>query len=371
MSNVPQPDPYGAIPPDAPPIEVQLEEAKAIGNALRHRFLHTSRILVELISEAGKVQAGKQYGCDRCIPCTVHTSRLIDRWLTEVSWPDKDPAFLSLTHFVGFPRALVRIVEACLRNMAPTEEGGDGRCYHDTAREDVLVTRLAELCDWADHQYTERMQSFLPFARVAAALEYLTPSLSKSLGHHGNWPPIEKKIESLLQKTGNVEGYLGHGKYFETRWIGYDHEEEHPAEKRIEGGGYLRRRVATDEPEPEPWYVIDFSKTHIYAVVNEPVYGDAPLRNWEFFPTQRELPFTVDLMAEQRKDENIPVAVKEGSLKRGCGRYYQLLRICDIKPNYYYLALCASFLSKHADLAGERLVDTYDWPKPPILSEHI
>jgi serine/threonine protein kinase len=335
-------------------------------DATEQRLKDTTKILLNLIALEGDIPGHKTCGCERCSSCTIRVSGLVDEWLQKTQYKNTDLALAQLGKFVGFPRALVRVVLACQRAIQSAKPADADQA------EGVLVAQIEGLCKEADHRYTEgRKDFFLSFSRVVRALDLLLPDLELGvLGKSPEWDKIKKRIETLKDRSTYVEGNMVKSDFSEDRWLD-PRQKTRTGMKRVEGGGYLRAAALPNMPDAEPAYVIDFSKEHILVVTKDHISGDQT--GCEFFPTQRELPFCVDIRPVEhgkRASELIQSTVKADSKLHKCGEHYQLLEILRIEPRYYYLALCARSLSKHDSVAGDRLVHTHDWPKPPAFTEH-
>ena len=329
--------------------------------AIEQRLNDTTKILLELIALEGDISEHKTCGCERCSSCTIRVSGLVDKWLKQTQHTNTDFALAQLEKFAGFPRALVRMVMACQRAI---DSANPAHADQAEMSRGVLVTQIESLCKQAERWYAEKKDCFLPFSRVVRALDLLLPDLKiGSLGKSPMWPDITRRVADLKGFGIHVEEILGEFDFGEDRRLDRG-QTSFKGMKRVEGGGYLRAVAPSDLPNPDPSYVIDFSKEHILVVTKDQISGKQT--GWEFFPTQRELPFIVNF----RPVEQGRGIVQGGSKLHECGEHYQLLKISRIEPWYYYLALCARSFSKHPSVAGDRLAHAHDWPEPLAFTEH-
>jgi hypothetical protein len=362
---IPATEPFGKEPSIQPSPEESLAASQQTLAGLEQRLNDTTKILLEFIALEGNIPEHKMCGCERCSSCTIRVSGLVDRWLRQTQYTNTDVALAQLEYFVGFPRALVRMVLACQAAIDSAHPEHPERAEHAEMSKGVLATQIDTLCGLAERWFADKKDCFLPFSRVVRALVVLLPDLrSGSLGKSPQWRRIQTRVKTLEDKGRHVEEYLAHHNFSELRWLNQLGQMTHMGKKRVESGGYLRGVARPNMPDPDPLYAIDFSKGHILVVTKDRISDDQ--KGWEFFPTQRELPFCVDFR---------PVLQERGTVRvdsklRDCGTHYQLLEILDIDPKYYYLALCARSFSKHASAAGDRLVNAHDWPEPPAFTDH-
>jgi len=347
---------FGLPPPGDPSPTELLARAEQVNKGLLTQFRETAQVLVRIIEVAGEVRDGKSLGCERCSSCTLRISQIAEEWLRTPPFDSPDALTVNLTKFVGFPRALVRLIEACL--------SGVKRVGNTRPVDGVLITELSELCDWAEDSHRNARNHFLPFCRVAGVFGVLHKDLSNTLGKYSGWQELDGKIKALLENIRSVEGQLDDTAYREQRWKDANHTEMHDAEKRICGGGAMRPHRIKGQPDPRPIFVVDFSKDHILGIVDRPM--ENPQLGWEFFPCPRELAFSVDFKPVRRNGQKDHPEVGDSPL-RNCGKFYQVFRITRIEPRYYYYSLCAHSPSNHPMLTDARLVDTYDWPEAPAL----
>jgi hypothetical protein len=233
---------------------------------------------------------------------------------------------------------------------------------------DLILTQLTGLSDEANSLFQNLLvhpERTLYFARIAAVLSAVKPILKDSFGANPGWQDLEQKVDALLSDAPKISGEIGDKRFREDRWQDDRHTVRQEAERRICGGGIARDARAETGPAPKPIYVIDFSKEYFFGLVDEP-YDERVKRGWEFYPCQRELPFRVNFQPTKRRNKNSYLPVTKAAMQQ-CGSHYQLFRILEIEPKYYYYALCVTVPSTHPDNLEARLINTYDWPEVPSI----
>ena len=351
-----------------------LRQSAQTNAALRDQIRNTTQVLIRVIEAAEGTRPDKFLGCDRCSECTIRVTKIVDEWLRAPSFSNPDSMIAKFRQFTAFPRALVRLVTACLefvRKELETPHPEQSR----TLADGVFITELTGLCDDADTTFkslhlhlTIEPVRVLYFARLAAALELLRMPLGSVLSDSPAWPRLCDRLTHIAECTHAIEGLLPDDLFRERRWSDESRSiERDGAEKRVCGGGVVRNKPSEGQPDPRPIYVIDFSRHHFLGVVEGPPVSGQCL-HWEFFPCQRELPFEVDFKPVGRRDKPEYFPTFETPIKR-CGQHFQLFRITRVQPTYYYCALCAVSPSSHVRHTDHRLVDTYDWPHVPSIYE--
>lgn len=347
----------------------ELQISKGVTEGLRRQLHSTTQVLLRILESAGHIRDSKMTGCDRCSECTVHITKLVDEWFRVPPFCESDAMVVKFTEFLGFPRALVRLIPICLKVVQAETERSTRSA---SAVGGVVVAELSRLCDWASEAFRLAQNDpkrILAFCRAAAILAHVRDDIARALAASPGWANLSHKLDNISSYAMSIESYIPDAWYHEDRWKpGRPHDDRDPAnrivaKKRACGGGLLRDVPAEGHADPKPIYIVDFSRDHFLAVLEREM--EQGQQGWQFFPCQRELPFRVSFVPACRDGMQRSFPTYDTPI-RSCGHLYQLFQITDIAPRYYYRALCAQSMSSNVRNQDARLVDTYDWPKQQI-----
>jgi hypothetical protein len=348
-----RPDAFGTPPSDTPPTREDLQKLQAALDRLRLERADLSKVLADIMDVTAGVRPEKEYGCERCSDCTLQIAEKIESWLVRSSG-NRDAVLLQLPNFARFPRALLTLLRGAL---------GDQGAKLDESRR-ALANQIGALCDLAIKAYAGRR--FLEFSRVAAVLSELIDPIEDVFGSTATWGELRPRLGDVESRTRDLMENLPPDslKEYSTR----SNVQRRERGKRVCKGGFILGPRTPTKVDPPPVFVIDFTYEYILGVVREEVRQTLP--NFVFLPCRRELPFLIDAFPTRRENEKAVIPVGTDEMKQ-CGKYYQLFKIENVKPRYYYKALCSLAKPKQADspeLRDQRLLDTYDWPSVPALT---
>lgn len=270
--------------------EEALQRALATRDGFHKQLDATTKVLIGLIETAGDVRHNKLHGCDRCSECTIKLSAIVENWLQTPPFSCADMMVINLHRFAGFPRALLKLIPACLRFVdTARQKAGDGV---DLDIEGILINRLESLCELANKAFHTGPDEFLCFCRLARVLELTRPAVARILSKTPGWPSLECRFDEVMGLTNNVETHLRAETFHELHEPTKTPPSWQKRWKRVCGGGHVREEARPGYPNPDPMLVVDFSRDHILAIVKDELLEKKT--RCTFIPCQRELSFQAD-----------------------------------------------------------------------------
>ncbi|HUT57908.1 MAG TPA: hypothetical protein VNA25_08670 [Phycisphaerae bacterium] len=280
-----------------------------------------------------------------------------------MSFWNPDAVIFELEHFKLFPHALLQAMLWCLR-MAKDD-------VKAAASLKVMTLQLAR--DALSLNHPDRPP--VVFARLAYVFELVKGAIQAVLGEHRMW---DEDLPEVFGRLATEAASLGSslrqeaesrsvGRFRVPAVMGNDGRIIYGArQKRIAAGGavwlYSGRDLAEcDGRNPEATaVVVDYSWRHILCILDTPIDG---IHTARFLPCKRELPFVALAYPDKRSGQTDPtMAVGNPRIRTALGPCCQLLALdrAGISPDYYYLALCASRTSSHAEHRDDRFIERHD-----------
>jgi hypothetical protein len=313
----------------------------------------------ELISSAFRdcfdAPTNKECGCEQFYLIATKLAKTMGDWIKAEPNCEFDAIItcISTSKIREFPLPLYHFLERLL----------DAALHASSPRlKNSIIPHLFHLYERAIEAYSN--SEYLRYARISSVLLRLEERITQVYDGANFSEVIGNKFADLKQKAASIERITSlESGLFEER-TKKNSSQKVSGEKRIASGGTIIFDYSNASAR-ETGIIVDFSIRHL-CVITRFLHKSSMLCDARLHLNNRDLAFSCTAKpiftdkSEGGRGKGDGFFVETESDLIPLGKYYQWFEVTDVRPYYYYKALCSTLKSKRKDLEDLRFLDRYN-----------